>query len=245
MAGLARWRGWLLLALLLGWELLPRLGLTEPTLLPPLSRVLLRGGELVLEGRFLAHVAASLARVLAGLSIALALALPGGILLGLSPALQRLCAPVVSALRPLAPPAWIPLAMLWFGVGDAPALFIIAIGTSLTILVGTWAATRAVDDELVKVALTLGASQRQAIWYVILPLLLPSLVTQVRVGWGLAWMCVVAAEMVAVRHGLGFFMLEARSLFRTTDVLVGMITIAAIGMVSDHLLSLLERRLVA
>lgn len=235
---------WILVVMiLLLWEALPRLALVEPTLLPPLSRVLARGAELLVQGRLISDLTASLGRVLVGLGLALAVALPGGILLGLCPALERVCAPLVSALRPLAPPAWIPLAILWFGIGDPPAIFVIWMGTALTLLVGTLAATRGVDDELVKVALTLGASRGQAVCHVVLPSLLPALLAQVRVGWGLAWMCVVAAEMVAVPSGIGSFMLEARSLFRTADVLVGMVAIATIGLASDHLLRLLELRL--
>jgi len=237
-------RRWLLpLALAILWEAGARLALAEPMLLPPLTQVLARGWHLLLSGRLLGDLAASAWRVLLGFGLALVIALPGGIALGLYPPLERATALLLSALRPLAPPAWIPLAILWFGIGDAPAVFIIFIGTCSSMLVGTLAATKAVDAQLVKTALTLGANRWQAVRHVILPSLVPALLTQVRLGLGLAWMCVIAAEMVAVRRGVGFFMVEARNLFRTGDVLVGMMAIAIVGLGTDRLLLSLEQRL--
>ncbi|MBM3188613.1 MAG: ABC transporter permease [Chloroflexi bacterium] len=239
-----RWRRWvLLLALATVWEAAPRLGLLDPLLLPPLTRVLARGWELLAGGRLLGDLAASAWRVLAGFAAAALLAIPLGIALGLYPALEQLSASLVSLLRPLSPPAWIPLAILWFGIGDAPALFIIFVGTFFSLLVGTLSATKAVDAQLVKAALTLGASRWQAVQRVVLPSLVPDLLTQTRIGLGLAWMCVIAAEMVAVRRGIGFMMIEARNLFRTEDVLVGMVTIGLVGLAMDGFLVRLEGRL--
>ena len=110
-------------------------------------------------------------------------------------------------------------------------------------MVGTLSATRSVDNQLIKAALTLGASRWQAVEHVVLPSLVPVLLAQVRLGLGLAWMCVIAAEMVAVRRGLGFLMIEARSLFRTEDVLVGMMTVGVVGLLVDAALLRLEARL--
>lgn len=231
------------LALALLWEGVTRLALVDPLLLPPLTQVLNRGWRLLWSGRLLGDLAASAWRVFLGFALALTVAIPCGIILGLYPPLERATSLVLNALRPLAPPAWIPLAILWFGIGDAPAVFIIFVGACFSMLVGTLAATKAVDVQWIKAALTLGASRRQAVWHVVLPGLLPALLTQARVGLGLAWMCVIAAEMVAVRRGLGFFMMEARNLFRTEDVLVGMMAIALVGLGSDRLLLSLERRL--
>jgi len=235
---------WLLpLALAILWECAARFALDEPLLLPPLTRVLGRGWHLLWSGRLLGDLAASAWRVFLGFGLALMIAIPGGIALGLYPPLERASALLLSALRPLAPPAWIPLAILWFGIGDAPAVFIIFVGTCSSLLVGTLAATKAVEAQWVKTALTLGANRRQAVRHVILPSLMPALLTQARIGLGLAWMCVIAAEMVAVRRGVGFFMMEARNLFRTEDVLVGMMAIAIVGLSTDRLLLGLEHRL--
>jgi ABC-type nitrate/sulfonate/bicarbonate transport system permease component len=210
-------------------------------LLPPFTGVLSRGWELSLSGRLAGDLLASAWRVLLGFALAALLATPVGIALGLYPALEDLTSTLLSVLRPLSPPAWIPLAILWFGIGDTPAVFIIFVGTFFSLVIGILAATKAVDSQLIKVALTMGASRWQSVCHVILPSLLPALITQVRLGLGLAWMCVIAAEMVAVRRGIGFLMIEARNLFRTEDVIVGMITIGLVGLCTDRLLIGVER----
>lgn len=235
-------RRWALVALVaVGWEAASRLALVDPLLLPPLSEVLARGWWLLRSGRLLGDLAASAWRVVLGFSAAAMVALPLGIALGLYSPLEELATTLLSLLRPLSPPAWIPLAILWFGIGDAPAIFIIFVGTFSSLLVGTLAATKAVDPQFIKAALTLGASRWQSVHHVVLPSLVPALMAQARIGLGLAWMCVIAAEMVAVRRGVGFLMIEARNLFRTEDVLAGMIAIGLVGVGMDRLLARLER----
>ena len=232
-----------LLFLCLTWEAASRLGIIDPVLLPPLSRVLVRAFELLLSGRLIVQAGASLARVFLGFLLAAGVALPAGILLGLNPSLEDYVNLTLQVLRPLSPPAWIPLAILWFGIGNAPAIFIIFIGTVFTLLIGMTAATRGLDKRLMWAGFTLGATRRQVLRYVILPALLPAILTQLRVGLGLAWMCVIAAEMVAVRYGLGYMMIEGRNLFRVEDVLVGMATVGILGEALDAVLRGLERRL--
>jgi len=232
-----------LLFLCLTWEAASRLGIIDPVLLPPLSRVLVRALELLLSGRLIVQAGASLARVFLGFLLAAGVALPAGILLGLNPSLEDYVNLTLQVLRPLSPPAWIPLAILWFGIGNAPAIFIIFIGTVFTLLIGMTAATRSLDKRLMWAGFTLGATRRQVLRYVILPALLPAILTQLRVGLGLAWMCVIAAEMVAVRYGLGYMMIEGRNLFRVEDVLVGMATVGILGEALDAVLRGLERRL--
>ncbi|MBC7235569.1 MAG: ABC transporter permease [Chloroflexi bacterium] len=230
------------LALLMAWEAVSRLALIDALLLPPPTALAARGASLLLSGRLLNDLLASAGRVFLGFGLAFLLSTPAGILLGLYPHFERLVSALLGLLRPLSPPAWIPLAILWFGIGDAPAIFIIFIGTFFSLLVGVMAATRALDPQWLGVALTLGASRRQTLRHVVLPGLLPALLTQARIGLALAWMCVIAAEMVAVRRGIGFMMSEARNLFRTEDVMVGMVVIGLVGLGSDRLLGLLERR---
>ncbi|MCS7285719.1 MAG: ABC transporter permease [Anaerolineae bacterium] len=225
------------------WEILPRFKIIDPILLPPVSQVLLRGKELFVKGFIFAYVWESVWRVLLGFSIAFTVAIPAGILLGLMPSLEEYFDMLIHLLRPLAPPAWIPLAILWFGIGNAPAVFIIFIGTVFAMLVGTLSATKAVDKRLIKAGLTLGATPSQAIFHIVLPYLAPAILAQMRIGLGLAWMCVIAAEMVAVRGGIGFMMIEARNLFRTEDILLGMMIVGTLGLGLDVLLRLLERRI--
>jgi ABC-type nitrate/sulfonate/bicarbonate transport system permease component len=237
-------RGLLFLAgLALLWETLPRLGWVDPVLLPPFSRVIARLVTLLFSGALAWHIGASLGRVLLGYTLALAVALPVGFYLGLSERAEGWVRPLVQLLRPLAPPAWIPLAMLWFGIGNAPAVFVIFVGTVLSMLLGTIGAVRGVDRKLVQAALTLGATRAQAVRWVVLPAALPEILTLLRMGLGLAWMCVVAAEMVAVSQGLGFLILDARNTFNTATVLAGMITIGLLGMTMDSGLRAVQKRL--
>ena len=184
---------------------------------------------------------ASALRVLVGFAVAYLLAVPVGIAMGLHRGLARALSGILALLRPLSPPAWIPLAILWFGIGDAPAIFIIFVGTFAALLLGAGSATQHLDEQWLDAAATLGASRVQVLLTVVLPGLLPSLLSLARMGLGLAWMCVIAAEMVAVRRGVGFMMSEARNLFRTDDVMVGMIAIGLIGLGTDALVGRIER----
>ncbi len=224
------------------WELLPRAGLVDPILIPPLSRILTRGVALLASGILPAHLWASLWRVLTGFALASGVAIPLGVVLGLLPGIEEYVDLLIQLLRPLAPPAWIPLAILWFGIGDKPAIFIVFTGTVFAMLTGIVSATKGLDKRLVKAGLTLGATPLQTIFHVILPALMPAIFAQLRIGLGLAWMCVIASEMVAVRRGLGFMMIEARNLFRTEDILLGMMVVGALGLSIDSILRFIERR---
>lgn len=224
------------------WELAPRCGLADPSLLPPLSHVLGAGWPLLISGALARHLAASLWRVGLGYTLAVLVALPTGLALGLLPGLERYANPLLQVLRPISPPAWVPLAILWFGIGDAPAVFIVFIGTVLALIVGTAAAARSMDRRLVQAAFTLGATRAQAVRLVVLPSLGPAIFGQLRVGLALAWMCVMAAEMVAVRSGLGYLLMEARNLFQMERVLLSMLVIGALGLGLDQVLRALEQR---
>lgn len=234
-----------LTAWLIAWEVLPRAGVLDPLLLPPFSRIFLIGARSLASGELPRHLLASLWRVLLGYSLAAGVAIPLGIALGLSPLLEDYVDLSLQLLRPLAPPAWVPLAILWFGIGDAPAVFIVFVGTVFAMLVGMMSAARGVDRRLVKAAFTLGASRLQAIRLVVLPYLLPAVFAQLRVGLALAWMCVMAAEMVAVRGGLGYMMIEARNLFQTEKVFLGMMSVGAMGLGLDTVLKAVETRALA
>lgn len=241
-----RGRGVLVLgAAALLWEIAPRAGWADATLLPPFSRVVAAAWPMIRSGDLARNLAASVWRVGLGYGLAVLVALPLGLAIGLLPGLEGYVDPLLQVLRPISPPAWVPLAILWFGIGDAPAVFIVFIGTVLALVVGTASAARGVDRLLVEVAFTLGASRGQAVRLVVLPALAPAVLCQLRVGLALAWMCVMAAEMVAVRSGLGYMLIEARSLFQTERVLVSMLVIGALGLALDRLLGALEQRVLA
>jgi len=232
----------LVLVFLGGWEFISRSKLIDPFLLPPPSSVLLRGWILFSKGELWGHIGASLWRVLFGFGLAIIFSLPLGIILGLYPKVAEYFDPLLQLFRPLAPPAWIPLAILWFGIGDKAAIFIIFVGTVFSMLLGIMGATKRVNKDLVKVGFTLGADWRKAVFYIVLPSIAPFVFTQLRIGLALSWMCVVASEMVAVERGIGFMMIEARNLFRTEDVLLGMGVVGGLGYGIDLMIRQIEHK---
>ena len=249
-AGRRRWRlpSWsLLAALLLIWQVLcgwylPRIDRQFAVLLPPPSEVLLAGWELLRSGELLMHLAASLRRELVAFAYALA-AVPLGIAMGWWRGLHDMADPVVELLRPIPPIAWIPLSILWFGVGDVQNQFIIFLGIFFPILINTIIGVKNIDPNLIRAARCLGANEWRMLRRVVMPAVLPQLMTGIRVGFGVGWMALVAAELVGATSGLGFLINDARSLLRTDVIILGMLVIGLAGFGIDLLIRRLSRHL--
>lgn len=189
------------------------------------------------NGRLITDVLASLSRVGAGFGLACAVGIPLGIWLGHTPLARAALMPGVNFLRALSPLAWIPFAILWFGIGSAPAVFLIFMATVFPLLLATSAAVAAIPGVYFRVGRDLGL-EGFALWRrVTLPAILPEVLTAVRVAAGLAWMVVVAAEMIAGPDGLGFAIWDARNGLRTDLLVLGMLAIGTIGLVIDRLLA--------
>jgi len=184
-------------------------------------------GELPLD------VVASLYRVVVGFAIGAGLALPLGLAMGASPRVHAWMNPLVQVLRPVPPIAYIPLAMLWFGLGNPPAVFLIAIGAFFPVLMNTIAGVRQVDGIYLRAANNLGAGKRTIFLRVILPAAVPYILSGVRIGIGTAFIVVIVAEMIAVNSGLGFRIAEAREYFWSDKVIAGMISIGVLGLLID------------
>jgi len=193
------------------------------------------------SGRLLADIIASLYRVSWGFASAVVFAVPLGLVIGRHAATRYALLPTINFFRSLSPIAWIPFAIIWFGVGDPPAIFIIFIATFFQVVLATAAAAGSVPRIYYKVAEDLGMRGRAVLFHITLPAILPQLVTALRVAIGVAWMVVVAAEMIAVRSGLGFLIVDARNGLRMDLVVCGMITIGAIGIALDMIFSRLAR----
>ncbi len=231
-------------AFVLTWQvvsggLVPDLGQA----LPPPSRVLAAGWRVLASGDLFVHIGASLVRVLGGFAAAALVATPLGIGIGLWPWIEDIADPVVEFLRPIPPIAWIPLGILWFGIGDAQNMFIIFLGAFFPILLNTIAGVRRVDRTLVWGALTLGGRRPQIIREIVLPSALPLILAGLRIGLGVGWMALVAAELVAARSGLGFMIQSARYAFRTERVILGMAVIGILGLTMDRVMRDVEKRL--
>jgi NitT/TauT family transport system permease protein len=225
---------------LVGWQI--AVTVTGSSLVPGPGAALLAIVELAQKGLLLKYVVASLFRVTWGYLSALVLAVPVGIALGLSRRASFAFNPILQVLRPISPLAWIPIAILFFGVGDVSAMFLIFLASFLPLVVTTMTAIRNIDSVHLSAGMNFGLSRGELVSSVILPAILPQLIVGMRITLGIAWLVVVAAEMIAVNSGLGFLIIDARNAGNRYDlVIAGMILIGAIGVVLDILMRRLER----
>jgi NitT/TauT family transport system permease protein len=185
------------------------------------------------SSEMLADAYASLRRVLIGFCIGAALALPLGLLMGADRRVNALFNPIVQFLRPIPPIAYIPLSILWFGLGDPPAVFLISIGAFFPLLINTITGVQQVDSIYIRAAQNLGAGKMTMFRRVILPAATPYILTGARIGIGTAFIVVIVAEMIAVNSGLGYRILEAREYLWSDKVIAGMITIGCLGLAID------------
>ena len=194
-------------------------------------------GELVMDA------IGSLYRVVLGFLIGAGLALPLGLLMGSNRRIYGLMNLTVQVVRPIPPIAYIPLAILWFGLGNPPALFLISLGAFFPVLMNTIAGVRQVDSIYLRAARNLGANQRTLFVRVMLPAAVPYILSGVRIGIGTAFIVVIVAEMIAVSNGLGFRIMEAREYFWSDKIIAGMITIGLLGLAIDLAMSRLNSHL--
>jgi ABC-type nitrate/sulfonate/bicarbonate transport system permease component len=231
-------------AILLAWEACAGLDIINPFLLPPPSRLLSTFGEMLGNGLPLTHAAASLERVMVGFLIAAVMGMAAGVALGWWNTASELLQPIIEALRPIPPIAWTPLAILWFGIGNAPSYFLVFVGAVFPVFVNTFAAVRGLDRTQINAALCLGAGSRLLLTDVVMPASLPIIFPGLRIALGVGWMCVVAAELIAAQSGLGYLIQQSRLLLQTQNVLTGMIAIGIIGFAMNAGMLWLERRLI-
>ena len=197
--------------------------------------------ELARQGTLIKHVVASLYRVTVGYGLAVVLAIPVGSLMGWYPGVFNALNPMVQLLRPISPIAWIPLAILWFGVGDRSPIFLIFLSSFFPVVVSTAAGVHLVEQPYIRAAQNFGLRGLELYRRVIFPAALPTIITGMRVGLGVAWLVVVAAEMVAINSGLGFLIIDARNAGTRYDLVVaGMAIIGVIGFLLDYLMRRLE-----
>ena len=197
--------------------------------------------ELAEKGLLLPYVIASLFRVTWGYLAALLIAVPAGVLLGLWRRGELALNPVLQLLRPISPLAWIPIAILWFGVGDMAAMFLIFLASVLPLIMSTVHAVHNIEQVHLAAGRNFGLTSLELVRSVIVPAILPQLIVAMRITLGIAWLVVVAAEMIAVNSGLGFLIVDARNAGNRYDLVVaGMILIGAIGVALDLLMRRLE-----
>jgi len=216
--------------------------LGNAVLLPSPASVLVAFDELISDGSLAGDVRASIVRVFGGFLLASSIAVPLALLLAYSRILRGLVMPLIALIRPIPPIAWIPLAILWMGLGDPPSYFITAIAAFFPIFLNAFAGGTSLQEEHINAARSLGARPPALLATVMLPSALPMIVTGLRIGLGQAWMAVVTAELIAAQSGLGYMIQISRLNLETARVLVGMTVIGVLGAVMIGAIGLLERR---
>ena len=237
-----------LLALLTLWWAVTATGLIEPLFLPPPSAVLQKGWLLVTSGymdsTLWQHLAASLSRIGLGLGFAVLTAVPVGIAIGSNRIARGVLDPLIEFYRPIPPLAYLPLIVIWCGIGELSKVLLIYLAIFAPIAIATATSVRTVDPAKLRAAQSLGATRAQLIRHVILPSALPDILTGVRIGLGVGWSTLVAAELIAATSGLGF-MVQSAAQFLVTDVVVlGILVIALIAFAMEMGLRALQRKLV-
>jgi len=204
--------------------------------------VVLATMELARLGTLWDHIASSLLRVGAGFLLAAALAIPLGLLMGWFKGVFATLNPIIQILRPISPIAWIPLAILWFGVGNLSPVFLIFLASLFPIIVETAAGVHTMERQYIRAAHNFGVSGLTLFSQVVIPAALPHIITGMRISLGVAWLVVVAAEMIAMRSGLGYLIIDSRNAGNRYDLVVaGMVIIGLTGLLLDILMRQLEK----
>jgi NitT/TauT family transport system permease protein len=214
---------------------------THSVIFPTPGAVVSGALELLRDGTLWRHIGASLMRVAVGFGIAVCVAVPLGLWMGWVAGAYRTLNPLFQILRPISPIAWIPIAILWFGVGDASPIYLIFISSVFPMIVQTTAGVHTIEKRYLRAAANFGVSRATLFKQVVIPAVLPQVIVGMRIGLGVAWLVVVAAEMIALRSGLGYMIMDSRNAGNRYDlVIAGMIIIGVIGLSLDGVMRLLE-----
>ncbi|MBX9564172.1 taurine ABC transporter permease TauC [Aeromonas hydrophila] len=237
-----------LCALLALWWLVARLGLISPLFLPPPAQVLqqfatLAGPQGFMDATLWQHLAASLQRILIALAAATLCGVTVGLAMGLSPTLRGMLDPLIELYRPVPPLAYLPLMVIWFGIGETSKVLLIYLAIFAPVAMATLAGVQGAKQVRLRAARALGANRWQVLWYVIVPGALPDMLTGLRIGLGVGWSTLVAAELIAATRGVGFMVQAAGEFLATDVVLAGILVIALIAFTLELGLRALQRRL--
>ncbi|WP_293779003.1 ABC transporter permease [uncultured Oxalicibacterium sp.] len=222
-------------------ELAAHIGWVEARLLPPPSEIIQTLAALLDQG-LLGHITASTTRVVSGYVIGALLAIAFGLLVGLNRQVEAFFDPTFQALRAIPSLAWVPLLLLWFGIDETPKITLIAIGAFFPVYLGLVSGIRNVDRKLIELGEMYALSPLALARRIVLPAALPSLFTGLRNGLSLAWMFLVAAELIAATRGIGYLLTDGRETSRPDVVLAAILLLALLGKLTDSLLKWLEVR---
>jgi len=219
------------------WELVARSGIVSQSVFPAPFHALAVGLRRVPLADLGGHVWISLQRIVLGFAAGALLGVVLAIAGGWYRTLGNLVRPVTELLRPIPPLAWIPMAIVWFGLGEPSKVFVIFLGAFFPVLTNTWKGMANIDPTLLRAGQTMGLSGPQLLLQVAIPATLPDIATGLRIGWGLAFGVLVAAELIAAESGLGYMIMNARQLGEVEVIILGILVIGAANLVTDSLLA--------
>ncbi|MCJ7809117.1 MAG: ABC transporter permease [Desulfobulbaceae bacterium] len=239
------------LLLIVTWQGLSSLGIIGGNLLPSPVQIFLGFKDLLTVGMppgqlLHNHCLYSLIRVALGFALAALLGIPLGLLIGWSGRIRIMVSPVIEMIRPIPPLAWIPIAILWFGIGMKSAAFIIFLGAFFPIVLNTISGALSINPIFFEAMRTLNATPADIFFKVVVPGSTPSIFVGLRIGVGIGWMTLVAAEFTGVKsgYGLGYMIMTARDIQRPDEIIAGMLVIGVIGLLINHLLKILEKKII-
>lgn len=232
------WRGALtIVAVLAIYQAVARSGHFAPALMPPLGAVASTLADSLLDGSMIVHAAATLYRVLCGFALAIFVGLPLGVLMGRFRPVENFVLPLASALMPIPSLAWIPVFILWFGLGNTVTILIVFYAALFPLLLNTWSGVRAVNPIWLRAAGAMGATEHALFWKVIIPGASPFIITGLRQSFLRAWVAVIGAEMLAASNfGLGWVIFDAKEFLNADVMLASLVVIGFIGFITERLI---------
>lgn len=229
--------------LILLWQLLYSTSNFNAALFPSPQQAFTALAAMVRDGTVWSGILSSLYRFAAGFISAVVVAVILGLLLGWFQGIFQYINPIIQLLRPISPMAWMPFIVLWFGIGDVPAIVIIFIAAFFPVLLSTVAAVSNIDPIYLKVAKNFGIGQPQVLWKIVLPAAFPQIANSIHLALGTAWVFLVAGEMIGSQSGLGYMIIDARNNIRADQLLATIVVIGIMGLILDALIKVLEKRL--
>lgn len=232
-----------LVILLIVWQLAFCVSEFDSALFPSPLQAFQALTEMISDGILILHIKASMYRFAAGYVSSVIIAVLLGLILGRLPKVFQYINPAVQLLRPISPMAWMPFIVLWFGIGDIPAIVIIFIAAFFPVLLSTVSAVGGIDPIYLKVSENFGIRQPQIMWKVIFPAAFPQIANGIHLALGTAWVFLVAGEMVGAQSGLGYLVIDARNNLRADILFADIIVIGLIGLLLDTLLKAAEKQI--
>jgi ABC-type nitrate/sulfonate/bicarbonate transport system permease component len=237
-----RWPGFVLFVLILiAWEYASANDLVDQVSVPRVSAIIASWIAGIKDGQLLEALAPSLGRLFAGFGIAIIVAVPLGLLMGSTALIYRLLEPLTEFIRPIPAAAYIPVAILFLGIGNEMKIFVVTLACLFPILLNTYGGVRGVDPVLIDTGRTFGISRVKALWQIVFPAALPSILTGMRISLGIALIVVVVAEMIAGNSGIGYYILDMQRVFRVPEMFAGIFTLGLLGFMINFIFLKIEQ----